>query len=229
MGWIFKWRKWQMAALGVAAVWALASFIMVRFGFDMNGRATLPTEAFLPSGTGKVLDMGAGTGRSTLMVLEARPRSTVMALDLFGDSYVGHFGDQGGGPIVDQGRARLLANMQAAGVAQRVSVQPGDMRRMPLESNTFDAAVSAYAIDHLDPQGIQEALSEAYRVLKPGGQFLLMVVAKDFWVDFAFGPMMMHSNMVFADSWERSVRGAGFEIVEQGRRPATQYILARKP
>jgi ubiquinone/menaquinone biosynthesis C-methylase UbiE len=185
-----------MAGLGLVVVWALASFVMVRFGFDMNGRAALPTEAFLRSGTGKVLDMGAGTGRSTLMVLEARPQATVVALDSFADSYVQHFGVRNAGAVVDQGRERLLANMRAAGVDQRVSVQPGDMRRMPLESDSFDAALSAYAIDHLGPQGIREALSEAHRVLKPHGEFLLIVVNQDGWLNFTFGPLMMHSRMV---------------------------------
>lgn len=83
-----RFRKWPAAAMamfGLAAVWALTAWIMVRFGFDLNGRASMPTQAFLESGGGKVLDMGAGTGRSTLMVLEARPRATVVALDLFGN------------------------------------------------------------------------------------------------------------------------------------------------
>ncbi len=228
LGWFRKWHKALVALVGLAMVWAFASFVMVRFGFNMNGRATLPTEAFMRSGTGKVLDMGAGTGRSTLMVLEARPQSTVVALDSFSDSYVEHFGDQKSGAVVDQGRARLLANLRAAGVERRATIQPGDMRQMPLESDTFDAVVSAYAIDHLGRAGIRESLSEANRVLKPRGEFLLMVIAKDFWLEFTFGPLLMHARMVLPDFWERNLRDAGFEIVEQGTRPATKYILARK-
>ena len=133
LAWIRKWHKAVIVVLGLATVWASASFVMVRYGFNMNGRATMPTEAFLRLGAGKVLDMGAGTGRSTLMVLEARPQATVVALDSFGESYVEHFGDRKSGAVVDQGRARLLANLTAAGVAQRASIQPGDMRQMPLE------------------------------------------------------------------------------------------------
>jgi ubiquinone/menaquinone biosynthesis C-methylase UbiE len=229
LGLIFRWRKPIMAVLGLVALWALAAFVLVRFGFDMNGRAPLPTQAFLRSGTGKVLDMGAGTGRSTLMVLEARPQATVVALDSFTDSYVAHFGDQGTGPVADQGRARLLANMRAAGVDRRVSVVAGDMRSMPLPSGSFDAAVSAFAIDHLNSQGIHDALGEARRVLKPGGDLLLIVVHKDFWLDVTFGPLMMHSRMVLSNPWDRALRDAGFEIVERGTPPATQYVLARKP
>ena len=225
----FKWRKPVTTLFAILTLWAFAAFVMVRFGFDMNGRAALPTQAFLPSGAGKVLDMGAGTGRSTLMVLEARPQTTVVALDSFSDSYAQHFGDQGGAPLSDQGSARLLANMRAAGVQQRVSVQPGDMRHMPLPSDSFDAAVSAYAIDHLDPPAARDALAEAFRVLKPGGQFLLIVIHADNWVAFTFGPMMHHSSMNLTAPWDRNVRAAGFAILEHGTKPATEYVLARKP
>jgi hypothetical protein len=41
--------------------------------------------------------MGAGAGRSSLMVLEARPQTTVVALDLFGESYQEHFGSRQSG------------------------------------------------------------------------------------------------------------------------------------
>lgn len=227
LGWVRHWNKLLLTVFAVAMLWAFAAFAMVRFVFDMNGRATLPTEAFLRSGTERVLDMGAGTGRSTLMVLEARPNATVVALDSFSDSYVEHFGGRQA-DAVDEGRARLIANLKAAGVERRCSIQPGDMRKMPLGARTFDAIVSAYAIDHLNREGITKALGEANRVLKPRGEFLLMVIAKDFWLKFTFGPMLMHSRMAPADYWEQKLRDAGFEIVERGTQPATKYILARK-
>jgi SAM-dependent methyltransferase len=229
LGWVLKWSKALLAVLGVATVWALAAGVIVRFGIDINGRATLPTAKFLPSGAGKVLDMGAGTGRSTLMVLESRPRTIVVALDLFGESYEQHFGKPPAGESTgDVGRATLLRNRRAAGVDQRVTIQPGDMRHMPLDSGSFDAVVSAYAIDHLNRDGIIQALAEANRVLKPGGQFLLMVIAKDHYVMFAFGPLLAHAHMIAADFWPQKLREAGFQIVEEGTQPATKYVLARK-
>jgi ubiquinone/menaquinone biosynthesis C-methylase UbiE len=228
LGWVRRWNRVAMVLIALATVWALTAFAMLRFGFDVNGRATLPTQAFLRSGTGKVLDMGAGTGRSTLMVLEARPHSTVVALDSFSDSYVQHFGGKKSDAI-EKGTAKLMANLRAAGVDSRCTVQPGDMRQMPFEPATFDAVVSAYAIDHLNRQGIGQALGEANRVLKPGGEFLLIVIARDVYLKFAFGPLMAHSGMVLSDFWERNLRDAGFEILEQGNPPATKFVLARKP
>lgn len=229
LAWTRRWPKFLAVILGLAAVWALSAWVMVRFGFDLNGRATLPTQAFLTSGTGKVLDMGAGTGRSTLMVLEARPHTTVVALDLFGESYEQHFGKRSGSEsTLDEGRAALMRNLGAAGVAGRASIQAGDMRHLPFEADSFDAIVSAYAIDHLGRKGIDEALSEARRVLKPGGQFLLMVIAKDHWLMYTYGPVFMHAHMVAADFWPQKMRDAGFAILEQGTRPATKYLLASK-
>lgn len=229
LGWVRRWSKPVLALIGIVTLWALTAGIAIRFGFDMNGRASMPTAAFLSSGAGRVLDMGAGTGRSTLMVLENRPQTTVVALDLFGESYEEHFGKpQSGESTADQGRAALVHNLQAAGVENRASIQTGDMRHMPLESGSFDAVVSAYAIDHLNGEGTDQALAEANRVLKPGGQFLLIVIAKDRWLTYTFGPLLAHAHMVAANFWARKLRDAGFEILEEGTQPATKYILARK-
>jgi len=225
-----KWPKVALAMLGAVSLWSAVAFLAVRFGVNMNGRMPLPSESFLPSGSGRVLDMGAGTGRSTLMVLEARPRTFVVALDSFSDEYVHHFGDRKNGKQVpEQGRERLLLNLQAAGVDQRAAVQAGDMRQMPIESAAFDGVVSAYAIDHLNRDGARKALGEASRVLKPGGQFLLMVLAKDVWFELAFGPIFPHTRLPSRDRWAGFLRDAGFEVVETGTRPATLYFLARKP
>jgi ubiquinone/menaquinone biosynthesis C-methylase UbiE len=83
-------------------------------------------------------------------------------------------------------------------------------------------------MDHLNRQGIGQSLSEADRVLKPGGDFLLMLVTKEPWVKFAFGPVIMHAGMRNPPWWSAALQDAGFRIVEHGTRPATLYFLARK-
>jgi len=204
-------------------LWSVAAFLVARFALDVNGRLPLPTQRFLASGAGRVLDMGAGTGRSSLMVLEARPQATVVALDLFAESYKQHFGSG------QSGQERLLSNLKAAGLEHRAAIQAGDMRKLPFEAATFDGVVSTYAIDHLNRDGVPTSLSEASRVLKPGGEFLLMVIAKDFWLKFAFGPLLLHSGTRSPARWTGLLQDAGFQMVEQGTRPAPLYFLARKP
>jgi ubiquinone/menaquinone biosynthesis C-methylase UbiE len=225
-----KWSKWFQTIAGALAFWSFAAFLVVQFGFRLNQTTGLPTESFFKSGTGKVLDMGAGTGRSSLMVLQARPNATLVALDQFGASYEGHFGVTGNqNDLIDIGVRKLTANFEAAGVESRASVQAGDMRNMPLDAASFDAAVSAYAIDHLSRAGIGQALSEASRVLKPGGEFLLIVINKDLWLNFTFGPLMIHGRMPSQQFWVDYLGKAGFEVKEMGTQPGTFYFLARKP
>jgi len=89
--------------------------------------------------------------------------------------------------------------------------------------------VSAYAIDHLNRDGVTAALSEAPRVLKPGGEFLLMVIGKEPWVEFAFGPIDLHRGARDRVWWSGRLQLAGFQLVEEGTRPATFYFLGRKP
>jgi ubiquinone/menaquinone biosynthesis C-methylase UbiE len=182
----------------------------------------LPTQAFLRSGAGRVLDMGAGTGRSSIMVLESRPQATLVALDLFGQSFDQHFG-RGQTP-----QDRLLANLKAAGVDRRATIATADMRKLPFGPAAFDAVVSAYAIDHLNRQGTDQALAEAARVLKPSGDLLLMIIANEKWAKFAFGPLLSHGGPRGAAWWATHVEKAGFQILEQGTRPLTFYLFARR-
>jgi ubiquinone/menaquinone biosynthesis C-methylase UbiE len=220
LGYARKWSKLPMLLLGVFALWSGAALFIARFMLDVNGRATLPTQTFLASGTGRVLDLGAGTGRSTIMVLESRPRATMVALDLFGDSFERHFGPS------QTPQQKLLANLQAAGVGGRATIQTGDMRKLPFEPGSFDAAVSAYAVDHLDREGIGQALAEAHRVVKPGVEFLLILIANEPWIDFAFGPVLMHGHLHGPDWWTARLQEAGFQVFEKGTRPGTLYLLA---
>jgi SAM-dependent methyltransferase len=217
-----KWSKWPMLLVGAVALWSSAAFLAVRFVIDINGRPALPTESFLRSGAGRVLDIGAGTGRSSVMVLTARPKATLVALDLFGKSFEQHFG-----PGEDP-QQRLLANLKAAGVEQRATIKAADMRQLPFEAAEFDAIVSAYAIDHLNRDGIKQALAEAARVLKPGGDFLLMLIGDEPWGRFTFGPLIMHGGPRGAAWWTDRAQEAGFQVAEQGTRPITLYLLARR-
>ena len=222
LGYMRKWSKGPMLLVGIVALWSTAAFVVVRFVIDINGRPSLPTQSFLHLGTGRVLDMGAGTGRSSIMVLQARPQATLVALDLFGDSYEKHFGRS------ESPQQRLLTNLRAAGVEQRATIKAGDMRHLPFEPAAFDAIVSSYAIDHLNREGINQSLTEAARVLKPGGEFLLMVIAKEPWVQFAFGPLLLHGGTRGPAWWTQRLQEAGFQVLEQGTRPVTLYLLARR-
>jgi len=222
LGFWRKWPLWAMILLSPLFLWSSTAFLAARFVLDINGEAALPTQNFLHSGVGRVLDIGAGTGRSSIMVLKARPQATLVALDLFGESFEQHFGPS------QSPQQKLRANLEAAGVEHRAEIVTADMRKLPFDPASFDAIVSAYVFEHLNREGIQQSLAEAARVVKPGGDFLLILVAKEPWLKYTFGPMLMHAGLRGADWWTARLQEAGFQVLEQGTRPATLYLLARR-
>ncbi len=217
-----KWSTWLLAVFAALSLWAAAGFVIVQHVLNANQPLGLPTASFLQAGTGRVLDLGAGSGRSTLMVLQARPAAHVTAVDI----YSGYFG------IDDNTPARITANARVAGVDGRLDVKTADMRALPFADSSYDAAVSAFAIDHLDREGVTRSLAEVSRVLRPGGEFLLIVLNVDWWVKAAYPLPHGHgyfSHSPAANRWTSALEGAGFQVVEQGTQPAILYVLGRRP
>lgn len=218
------WPKWIAAIAGAFTLWAGASLFVVN-SFDVNRTPALPTENFFRSGQGRVLDIGAGTGRSAIMVLKARPQAQLVGLDLFSESFDQHFGKT----EAMTPQQRFMANLKAAGVDGRASTTTADMRKLPFEPASFDAIVSAYAVDHVGREGAKQVLAESNRVLKPGGDFLLILVGNDAWTKFAFGPLLTHGGVRGASWWSEQARQAGFEVTENGTSPASLFLLLRRP
>ena len=213
LGFWRKWPIWTIFLLSPILLWSSTAFLAARFVLNVNGEAALPTQSFLRSGVGRVLDIGAGTGRSSIMVLKARPQATLVALDLFGESFNQHFGRS------RSPQQRLLANLEAAGVAHRVAIVTADMRKLPFDRAAFDAIVSAYVFEHLNREGIQQSLAEAARVVKPGGGFPAdacrqrTLVAIHVWTD-ADAPELSRCRLVDAAS-----SGSGFSSSRRGNAP----------
>ena len=147
---------WLWAPLAAMAAWSLAGFIVMRFAVRMNEIFDLPTSSFLPAGEGTVLDVGCGAGRISIAVAKARTSVLVTGLDNFSADY-----------IHDHGETNTERNFRVAGVDGRATVRLGDMRAMPFENASFDAAASSAAIDHLEPADIRKTLNEVNRVLRP--------------------------------------------------------------
>jgi SAM-dependent methyltransferase len=223
LAWVAYWLHWTRLAIvaGVLALWGMTGAAIVHGPLRFSRPVVLPTEQFLPSGSGRVLDAGAGSGRSTLMVLLARQGATVVALDRFS----GYYG------IVDNTPDRLRSNARAAGVDGRLEVQIGDIREMPFADASFDGVVSVAAIDHLNKEGVERSLAEVRRVLRPDGQFLLMVVNPDIWTKVALPFLHGHGYFgapAFPDRWRSQLTAAGLSVVEEGTQPSTLYFLTQR-
>jgi SAM-dependent methyltransferase len=216
-------RRGWATLLGSVALWGLAGAGAMHHAVQINAPVRLVTDAFLPSGRGRVLDLGAGSGRATVGLLLARPSASVTAVD----RYRGYYG------IDDNNPDRLRLNARIAGVQGRVDVQTADMRELPFGSHEFDAAISVAAIDHLRRDDIERAMRETARVLKPGGQFLIVSLNVDGWVRMAMPVAGVHGHGYWGNSanrtwWQEALQRAGFEMERVGTAPATVYFLAKK-
>jgi len=217
------WSRWITAITSVVAVWALAGSLVMHYVVRINSPLTLSTERFLASNTGRVVDLGAGSGRATVMVLQARPNVTVTSLD----RYTGYYG------IDDNTPDRLRLNARIAGVENRLRVEVGDMRRLPFKDGEFEAGLSVAAMDHLGRDDIPMAIAETARVLKPGGEFLFVTINSDFWVHLMM-PLSIHGHGGYwgwranEALWRQRFNDGGFDVVETGTRPAELYLLAKK-
>jgi SAM-dependent methyltransferase len=210
-----SWSRWVVIPAAVVALWAAVAVVLLNA--MLNRPMTLPTERFLTSGSGRVLDVGAGSGRAAIGVLLARPQTIAVGSDI----YSGYWG------IDENTPERFMKNARIAGVADRASARVGDMRQLPFGNGEFDAVVSSYAIDHLRRAERPKAIAEVARVLKPGGEFLLMLVQVD-WRVWLVSPLLAHHPSQNPEPWRDWLRENGFSLEEEGTHFSTLYFLAKK-
>jgi SAM-dependent methyltransferase len=210
------WPRWIAIGSGIVAVWSIAALALVNVAWGINKPSRIP-DSFLASGEGRVLDVGAGSGRAAVGVLLTRPLARVTGVDL----YNGYYG------IEDNTPDRFMRNASIAHAANRADARAGDARALPFPDASFDAVVSSYVIDHLNRSDRATALAEVARVLKPMGEFALMVVNVDWWTWLVNLPMAHHPR-VNVERWRTELGAAGFAIEEEGTQPITRYWVARK-
>jgi len=104
----------------------------------------------------KLLDVAGGTGDIAFRVVEAsRGNAHATVLDI-------------NGSMLEVGRDRAARR----GLAEATTFVEANAEELPFEDASFDAYTIAFGIRNV-PR-IDAALSEAYRVLKPGGRFLCL-------------------------------------------------------
>jgi ubiquinone/menaquinone biosynthesis C-methylase UbiE len=103
--------------------------------------------ARLPHG-GTAIDVGAGTGTFAIALAAERPDATVVAVD---------------------GDAEILERARAKPGAAAVDWRPGLADELPAGPASADAVSMSLLLHHLSPSAKHAALTEAHRVLRPGG------------------------------------------------------------
>lgn len=103
----------------------------------------------------KLLDVAGGTGDISFRFLKRAGGGHATVFDMTQS-------------MLDEGRLRA----DAESLQNSLDWVCGDAMALPFEDNTFDAYTISFGIRNVTR--IQDAINEAYRVLKPGGRFLVL-------------------------------------------------------
>lgn len=98
-----------------------------------------------------ILELGTGTGQTTVRVLDAHPDAHLVGIDA---------------------SEEMLAAARAAVLGRPASLLPGRLEE-PLPAGSFDLVVSALAVHHLDGPGKAALFARVEEALVPGGRFVL--------------------------------------------------------
>ena len=102
-----------------------------------------------------LLDVAGGTGDISFRFLQRASGANATVLDLTE-------------PMLVHGRKRA----ETVGISSQLEWVVGDAMALPFEDDSFDVYTISFGIRNVtDPQ---KALSEAYRVLKPGGRIMVL-------------------------------------------------------
>ena len=114
-------------------------------------------------GKERVLDMGCGRGAVLVAVARRLTTGRVTGIDLWSTH------DQSG-----NSRDVTIRNASLEGVKDRIVIETGDMRALPFPDASFNVVVSSLAIHNISSNGDRaQAVSEAWRVLQPGGRLAI--------------------------------------------------------
>jgi SAM-dependent methyltransferase len=159
--------RWLEIAIAVEFLALAASML----AYSKSGKMAI-RDAILGSipwrGDERVLD--AGCGRGLLLIGAARcvPQGSSVGIDKWVR-----------GALTGNGAEAVLRNAEAEGVAARIEVTEGDVRRLPFPDGAFDVVVSNFVVHEVDTrQDREQMMSEMMRVLRSGGRLAL--------VDFIF-------------------------------------------
>lgn len=123
------------------------------FGIDLSWRKK--TVAMVKaSGAKSVLDVATGTGDLAIMMAN------------YGIEKIT-------GVDISQGMLNVgVEKVKKAGLDQKITLQVADGENLPFPENTFDAITISFGIRNFED--VPKGLKDLYRVLKPGGQLVIL-------------------------------------------------------
>ncbi len=105
-----------------------------------------------------ILDVATGTADLAIALNKLNPKK-IIGLDLSNN-------------MLEVGRIKVADRK----LSQTIELVKGDSENLPFENDTFDAVTVAFGVRNFE--NLTKGLSEIHRVLKPGGQFIILEFSK---------------------------------------------------
>ena len=160
----------------------------------------------------EIADLGCGGGRNAAALLKKYPSAKLTALDY--------------SPLCVERTRKYNARAVAAG---RCAVRQGDVSALALQAEAFDLA-TAFETVYFWP-GLETCFGEVRRILKPGGQFL--IVNESNGTDKAsleFEKIIDGMKTYTEEQLQNALKGAGFSKTQAFRHDSKPWlaVLAEK-
>lgn len=167
----------------------------------------------------KVLDVACGTGRTLRNTRGMLPKASLYGVDLSA-AYLR--------------KANQLLSQFEGTLPQLVQ---GNAEELPYLDNYFHAVTSVFLFHELPPQARQNVINEAFRVVKPGGTFIIcdsiqmsdspeLAPAMEGFPETFHEPYYRH---YMTDDLVARLKEAGFGEVSEQVHFMSKYLIARKP
>lgn len=166
----------------------------------------------------RILDIACGTGRSLKMMRGMLPQASLFGIDLSA-AYLRKANEL----LAADGDLPQLAQAQA--------------ENLPYQDQAFHSVTSVFLFHELPGPVRQQVIEEAFRVLKPGGRFIICDAiqytdAPELKVMLDNFPLTFHEPFYTdyaQDDLDKRIAQAGFESIRIESHFASKYWILRKP
>ncbi|WP_394874619.1 bifunctional demethylmenaquinone methyltransferase/2-methoxy-6-polyprenyl-1,4-benzoquinol methylase UbiE [Gaetbulibacter sp. M240] len=126
---------------------------VISFGIDVKWRNKV-VDMVAKTEPENILDIATGTGDLAINLAKTGA-SKIVGLDISSG-------------MLEIGKSKI----KHRGLDQKIEMVLGDSEQMPFEANSFDAITVAFGVRNFED--LEQGLKDIYRVLKPGGTFVIL-------------------------------------------------------